>query len=633
MIGGFKNKVTDIDFKYTTDPSRIFWVKTFYPHLGKLVHAIRTIDYKSYAYSGPYTFTVQYSAGWKKPFVPNPYLLVFDEQVINIKGLDCNFFGGICYELLNDSSRNTPPLSNYVDPTGDIDIAIICNFPEETKEMTDKWVDVGDYAGCKATLIIKYSSDLRKVNDYYLDAAHWIHSKLVDIATGLQLDIPNSVDFNISEYDIRDRLEFIDVIIGKSHVIMYVEGDTTIKIQLIYKIVNSDGLSVIDHVAEFLITPPEDNMYERKFQTIKDGIEIQDMESLFTDNFEAHQKRARLIQTEILQHKPINHTARILYLFEYIKQNQIEVNWRDYYGIFKDFMGHRSYKEYNKSLMYYKITKGGVFERFDLNFMDVLSAYGDIINAGGLHSSPYNDEKYTMIQALVLNNVRGKSIPQSLKDSILTTRDRAESRSMCHNLFRQVQSLTNMEITTLLSDKMATFVLELTEHIRRIHSSRHSSGLSVRYIGEDIIKIYPVMDWLSFYGYIIPDEWNDGNPDTNLVELMINDFRNNFKLLKRANNIPTMLDKDVMEDLEEDEMENGNNSTFRQDLSMKDSEGTRKLLICAYLSISKCHPPNKKAMGVAHTKKGKTKGKRNKNTKKGKRGKEQRKKIRTNKKY
>jgi hypothetical protein len=608
MIGGFKSKVTDIDFKYTTKPSRIFWVKTFYPHLGKLVHAIREIDYNSYEYSGPYTFTVQYSTGWNN-YRPNPNRLVFDEHVIDIKRLECNFFGGICYELLNDSSRNTPPLSNYVDPTGDIDIAIICRFPDETKEMTDKWNEGGEYNGCVATLVIN-SLGVRKVNDYYLHAARWIHSKLVEIVAHLQLDIPNSVDFDISEYYIQDTLEFIDIIVGKSHVIMYVEGGHTIKIQLIYKIVSEDGITILDHVVEFLITPPEDDLYIRKVQIIG-GAEIQNMMDLFNDNLEAHQKRAHLILTDD-RHKPINHTARILYLFEYIKQNNLLINWRNYYGVFMGFIDHPSYNLHNQSLMYYKIMKG-VFESFDLKFTDVLSAYGDIIKSGGLGSFPYKDANYTMIQALVLNNVREKSIPKSLKDSINSTRVKAESRSVCYKLFSDVQTLSNNDLALLVSDKISSVISELIALEHNIH--KRTRGISEQ-------RVYPVMEWLHFYRYIIPDEWNDGgNLETTLVGHIISDFRNSFKQLKHANNIPSIddLSIDVKNELE--------GKGDRNDLTARDNDGTNKLLICAYLSISKCPPPKN-----AHHDTNKARGKRTKKVKR-KRTENKRKKKRTNKKY
>jgi hypothetical protein len=393
---------------------------------------------------------------------------------------------------------------------------------------------------------------------------------------------------------------------------MYVEGRHTIKIQLIYKIVSEDGIAVIDHLVEFLITPTDD-LYQRKTQ-ITHGAEIQDMLDLFNDNLEAHQKRAHLILTDD-HHKPINHTARILYLFEYIKQNRIQLDWTGYYGVFMGFTLHPSYNLHNQSLMYYKIMKGS-FERFDLNFMDVLSAYGDIIRSGGVGSFPYKDAKYKLIQELVLNNVREKSIPKSLKDSINSTRVKAESRSACYNLIRDVQTLTNNELALLVSDKISSVISELIalEHHKR---NRGSSEQRV----EDPFKVYPVMEWLHFYRYIIPDEWNDdGNLETNLVGHIISDFRNSFKQLKHANNIPSMddLSIDVKNELE-----------GKGDLTARNNDGTNKLLICTYLSISKCPPP-KNAMGFARTNKGKTKGKRNKNTKKGK---EQRKKKRTNKKY
>ena len=219
---------------------------------------------------------------------------------------------------------------------------------------------------------------------------------------------------------------------------MYVEGGHTIKIQLIYKIVSDDGIAVIDHVAEFLITT---NQYKQpRHLTVKDTIvNIQDMISLFFDNFEAHQKRTSFILRGDVSkfHKPINHTCRILYLFEYMKRNRLDsYNWLNSFKrkIIDPFKSHRAYNTFNGSLIYYKITKG-VFELYYLTLDDIISAYCDIFlinNVIGVctdSSGMYRDnENYLMIQALILNNVRERSIPQSLKESIKRRRVDAGKR-------------------------------------------------------------------------------------------------------------------------------------------------------------------------------------------------------------
>ena len=414
MIGGFKNKVTDIDFKYTTDPSRIVWVKTFYPHLGTLVNAIQSINYNSYEYAGTCIFRIKQTP---KGSDQSTYTFIIENIIPNSK-LGYYFFGGICYELLNDSSKNNPPLSNYVDPTGDIDV--IVKVPEpRIKKLIKLFKTFENYDGYDILVLFG-----KNVNPYYTHIARWIYSKFVSVVEGLNLNIDGSVPFEINEYV---NAIFADVKVGNAHVVMYLENENTIKIQLVFKIV-SEGMTVIDHVVEFLISPP---VYQDELQTIvvKDKqIHMQDMMSLFRDNFDAHQKRTQIVRVNdnTKYHKVINHTSRILYLLEYLNQNRIAdpdllESFNSY--IIEPFTRKPSYTEFNQSLIYYRINKG-VFEIAYIKLSDLLSAYCRVFNANGATNicDAYDEEKYNIIQQLVLHNVREKSIPMSLKMSIVSRR-------------------------------------------------------------------------------------------------------------------------------------------------------------------------------------------------------------------
>ena len=266
MIGGFKNKVSDIDFKYTTDPSRIFWVKTFYPHLGTLVSAIQRIDYNSYEYTGNFIFKLEILER-DNSNEENPYDYLYKVEHIHLDrdSLSYYFFGGICYELLNDFNK-TPPLSNYVDPTGDIDIAIMVPEITPSKKLISEWNKINKYDGYNVNTLFFDES----INPYYLDIAKWIHSNLLSIVEELNINIRESIEFDISEYQIENKLEMIDVVVRNAHVILYIEGSHTIKVQLIYKIRNSEGLEVIDHLVEFLVTPPIYNNSSHQSIIIKD---------------------------------------------------------------------------------------------------------------------------------------------------------------------------------------------------------------------------------------------------------------------------------------------------------------------------------------------------------------------------
>ena len=199
-------------------------------------------------------------------------------------------------------------------------------------------------------------------------------------------------------------------------------------------------------------------------------------------------------------------------------------------------------------------------------------------------------------------------------------------RNPCDKLFRSVQNLTITELLALIEKSLPSFNAEYSHTVGEIDRTTEGRTDTYRrgYLSDEILNIYPVLGWLNYYHYVMPEAltvWDDNDRRT-LIELTLDDLQHNLVLLKDANEISSMgddMDELLREEIENDEEIKGDGSTLRQDLTVAENEGTKKLLICIYMSISKCHAPSESTMGFAYTKKArgiKQKRKRNKNTKK-----------------
>lgn len=186
--GGIRGSLTDLDFKYIQDPTRIMWSKSVIPNVAKIVNLISTIPYNSFRYDGDIYLKIvrtkqnmetndetrsteieekkvtiegysriNMAQTLKKEITKAELMinqliktklneeqrqnkneisrllarnnLLTPEQIIkkykeNI--ISYNFFGGIVYELLNDCYPNVN-LHKYTDPTSDIDVVMLSN--------------------------------------------------------------------------------------------------------------------------------------------------------------------------------------------------------------------------------------------------------------------------------------------------------------------------------------------------------------------------------------------------------------------------------------------------------------------------------------------------------------------------
>ena len=434
MKGGFRNKVSDIDFKYTLSAERIFWVKTFYPILNSLVSNISEIDYASYRYSGDLNINVkiaelqQFELDDIQPVVfgednnTNIVGNIQDDMVqFTTDGLHYNFFGGIVYELLSDAYPLVQ-LSNYTDPTGDIDIKICVNQGIISSER-----EYGlKYEGDEVPMLNKSGM----CNQLYNHAAEWIFHKLYIIAQTIPInETPFLVHFDIAEYGDYQYLSTVEV--GNIHIVSFIERNA-IKVQLVAKIDN--GVTVcVDHLVEFLIVEQLGLInipIERQTMIINDkrgnNLQIQDWYGLFVDNIEAYTRRAIYI-TDMVRgeyHKAINHTCRLLYLFELLKicRPQID-NQTVYLCIYRFTRTNSLGSSSSKTYAYYKVVNDNLTIVY-IHMIHFLLAYGDVLDFYNARRQIKGVPKYHQIAVynhinkLVIHNARSKSIPQLLLASI-----------------------------------------------------------------------------------------------------------------------------------------------------------------------------------------------------------------------
>lgn len=356
--GGMKSSLTELDFKYIQDTTRIMWSSSVIKNMKRIVDLISSISYEDFTYEGPYYYRIDKLKQMTEEeqstekFAPQESNFEFhDYDSVNISKeyidlfrqniIKYNFFGGIVFELLNDRYTRVN-LHKYLDPTSDIDVQISLNtdflsklVPTIMKKMK-KEDEYGYEYHHHWTLVYNDEHGILKINPFYNEIINFIYDNLLVKLNELDLIFENSLPFEDEEYsDIdshvkNDNLSYKSNIIGQSNakLISYIDGNLqTFRIQLVLKLKNED-LEIVDHFFEFLIN--DSLRYDSK--TISNTINILNIEDktyhisslnkLFYDNLKAYKERKYLIigTTEDKRHKAFNHIFRIIYLFDIIKK-------------------------------------------------------------------------------------------------------------------------------------------------------------------------------------------------------------------------------------------------------------------------------------------------------------------------
>jgi len=356
LVGGLRRNIRGYDFKYTLDTTRKNWIKSVFPHVESLVNIVANIPYADYNYHGDIIYTTRgalvkeqeetYAKSKENITDTETYEILFQDRLIAPTNfLHYNFFGGICFELLNDIYPNVN-LYNFVDPTSDIDIKIsfIMNDSTKNKLLYDNYALMKGnprYEDFDVNLFLVINptvTDLDLVpylNPYFRHMSDFILDHMLDELNLINLLFVNSVPFDINEYDtINDAVKkeelgytVIDIVNSNAKLVRYLDSDEkTLRIQIVLKII-VDGESIIDHLLEFLINLDNNNIG----QTLSlENYNISSLYTLFSDNLEAYSKRKILLDVVgPRMHKPVNHFTRFIYLLDLIKKNPQIYQFKD----------------------------------------------------------------------------------------------------------------------------------------------------------------------------------------------------------------------------------------------------------------------------------------------------------------
>jgi hypothetical protein len=414
LVGGLRKNIGDYDFKYTTDNTRINWIKSVFPYMETLVNTVANIPYSSYKYYGDvvYTYIGETNLdGESDKYVPpelqgiepktNVINHAFKEEGNN--SLDYSFFGGTCFELLNDAYKNVN-LYDFVDPTSDIDIAISAIMPEhKDTEIYNELMRKNRFNEIIKKLCLVVDKSLEEpdlvpyLNPYFRDISNFIFENMLTNLNQINLNFKNSVPFDINEYESienevkNDELGYIvqDIQNSNAKLVCYLDSDLkTLRIQIILKVVVDDEI-IIDHLLEFLVTSviptrssiqkwiitiPAQNAQQQQRSSLEgQTINISTLDTLIDDNLEAYKKREYEAEIEgPRRHKPINHITRIIYLLNLIKNNP------DVYDSLlsqiKGVIRGQILKQIVSSYVYYKIINDE-FILNNINTIDIVYAF------------------------------------------------------------------------------------------------------------------------------------------------------------------------------------------------------------------------------------------------------------------
>jgi hypothetical protein len=441
----FRKKLTNADFQYTSNQERVIWTKEMYAIMPKLINAVMDIDWDGFKYTGN-SHIVRRIWSSKDNMATE---ISYDKPTEYNSGIKYHFFGGSCYELLNYSFPEVT-LSEFMDPTGDIDVRVV--LPALMDEYTE---DIDFTFSEIETEFQKKSSPAKftphfeektgpkmlvngKLNPFYDAALEYMFNQLAGSLRNHDIEsipLKNTVDFDIKEYDGIDdtfrspSMGFRQCKFGNLHLVAFI--DTTIekmdesgslRVQLVGKVVDN-GVEIVDHILE--LVGPYNNQYLTTNREIKQS--EKDIMTLFVPKFERQvriQKYSALIDgtlnaylTRVDEvrldskyiHKGINHIGRLLYIYELlshylVKNDQTGNNILSLLderkkspAYLSDIIGSTEYKlkEYFKlhntfTFKYFKInptTKN--ISVVDLPFYDIFVAYAPLFI--GLHiTDPYS---------------------------------------------------------------------------------------------------------------------------------------------------------------------------------------------------------------------------------------------------
>jgi hypothetical protein len=392
-------------FKYTFNEKRKLFIEKTYSYSDIFLNSVNEIPLHEYKFKGN-CIVRNVMEDKDKSFKGNRIVRnvmedkdkseLAEEEEVECESLNapmCCFLGGKVYEILNKKYSNVD-LFSYCDATSDIDVVI---YPPKIASFTDK--------------DIYFTTLNNEINSFYKDFTNWIFQCLISNLQKYENSLENMfaslVEFDIDEYkDIpvvhkTENYGYQIIQIGKLYVVAFLNEDVTMfKIQIVCKIM-STNISITDHIVEIIIPLPEsDNTFSPvgdsytlpktnviKFTKIDEAMNeyniqynIQSYISLISDNIDAYIERKKVYNSSNEKeniHKPINHIARLFYLYELFYQNK--TLYKE--NIQSIDLFYPQYKLKTKKIdkvVYYKIVHGE-FNKTEILIKDFLNAYLELI--------------------------------------------------------------------------------------------------------------------------------------------------------------------------------------------------------------------------------------------------------------
>jgi len=288
-IGGVDRIVIrDSDFKYTTDPERILFTKHAYNLGPHLIDIPKKIPWETYKNSGTTTFIIEvpeedakftgHISDGNRQFKE----LTFESKCRKEQYF---FFGGCCYEILNETGYGLGGVRDFVDPTGDVDVRV--SLPQI---QIDEQVE--GFTNPDGTL-----------NSYVTHFSDWLFHHVSKCIK----EIP-AVYFANSAGPFETHLEggvlLKEEILSHGKLVQILVRDM-LKTQL------QCNFGAVDHVIEFVILLEYHNVKRNLLHL--NGSYLEDFHSLMRGNFSAMKERYTLVD-EVIKHKWYNHVQRLKYL-------------------------------------------------------------------------------------------------------------------------------------------------------------------------------------------------------------------------------------------------------------------------------------------------------------------------------
>lgn len=306
LKGGNKN----LRFRYTKNSSRIKWTETLYPYGLQLMKEISKIPWNTYKFEGINPIV----------FMEDPDNLDKVTELLELSGTAILpepayiILGGSACELLDHKYHKKIKLSDYVDPTSDIDIVLSMPIfkPIDNPHPKDVYRTV------------LYNEGYTNLSEHY---SRWLFDEVVKLMKHFKENVKlpklaETTKENTIETEISDLNESVGpFLISRLHY------EDMIKIQVTTTINNYS-----EHLLEFILggakyPPPNNNECEKETPKKKDFFIVNDIyvrkpNTLLFGQLRAlinRQKNYEKSNEKHLDYKVYNHCGRILYLAKLIK--------------------------------------------------------------------------------------------------------------------------------------------------------------------------------------------------------------------------------------------------------------------------------------------------------------------------